>query len=166
MAAIMSFHEGAQRRIAVQPRPCTKVIVDGGCRSDRGVGSVTSLAASIVAVVDDDEHVLQSLENFLESHGYRVLPYRSAAAFLADEVLLDIDCLISDVSMPVMDGFELQLRVGRECPQLPVILITARPEVSGSNIASFNNRGFFQKPFDGEALLQAVASAIRGVPRG
>jgi FixJ family two-component response regulator len=47
---------------------------------------------------------------------------------------------------------------------LPVILITARPDVNVSNIASFNNRGFFQKPFDMSDLLQAVESAIRPVP--
>jgi FixJ family two-component response regulator len=122
------------------------------------------LIDSIIAVIDDDEHVLESLKNFLESHGYRVLPYRSAAAFLADEVLFGIDCLISDVSMPIMDGFELQVRVGKDCPQLPVILITARPDVNVSNIASFNNRGFFQKPFDSETLLKAVASAISEAP--
>ena len=125
---------------------------------------MVALTDSIVAVIDDDEYVLESLKNLLESHGYRVLAYRSAAAFLADEVLFDIHCLISDVSMPVMDGLELQLRVGKDCPQLPVILITARPDVNVSNIASSNNRGFFQKPFDIEALLRAVESAIHGLP--
>jgi FixJ family two-component response regulator len=104
------------------------------------------------------------MKNLLESYGYRVLPYSSATAFLADGVLFDIECLISDVSMPIMDGFELQLRVGKDCPQLPVILITARPDVNVSNIAAVNNRGFFQKPLDSSALLQAIASAIRGVP--
>jgi FixJ family two-component response regulator len=93
-----------------------------------------------------------------------VLPYSSAAAFLADEVIFDIDCLISDVSMPIMGGVELQLLVGKERPSLPVILITARPDVNVSNITSFNNRGFFQKPFDMSDLLQAVESAIRPVP--
>jgi FixJ family two-component response regulator len=118
----------------------------------------------IIAVIDDDEHVLESIKNLLESYGYRVLPYSSATAFLADEVLFDIECLISDVSMPIMDGFELQLRVGKDCPRLPVILITARPDVNVSNIAAVNNRGFFQKPLDSSALLQAIASAIRRVP--
>jgi FixJ family two-component response regulator len=123
-----------------------------------------ALTESVIAVVDDDEHVLESMNNLLESHGYRVLPYTSASSFLADGVLFDIDCLISDVSMPVMDGFELQLRVAKDCPQLPVILITARSDAHVPNIASLNNRGFFQKPFDSGALLRAVASAIRGTP--
>jgi FixJ family two-component response regulator len=118
----------------------------------------------IIAVIDDDENVLESMKNLLESYGYRVLTYSSATAFLADEVLFDIECLISDVSMPIMDGFELQLRVGKDCPRLPVILITARPDVNVSNVAAVNNRGFFQKPLDSSALLQAIASAIRGVP--
>ncbi len=116
----------------------------------------------VIAVVDDDEYVLESLKNLLESHGYRVFPYSSADAFLEDDVLFEVDCLISDVSMAVMDGFELQKRVGEDRPELPVILITARPDVNVSNIASVNNWGFFQKPFDSDALVQAVSSAIRG----
>jgi FixJ family two-component response regulator len=131
---------------------------------DQGFERVAPLTNCVIAVVDDDEHVLESMNNLLESHGYRVLPYSSASAFLADGVLFDIDCLISDVSMPIMDGFELQQRVGKDRPQLPVILITARSEANAANIASANNRGFFQKPFDSGALLRAVASAIHGGP--
>lgn len=123
-----------------------------------------SLTESIIAVIEDDEHVLESLKNLLESHGYQVLAYNSALAFLAHDVLYHINCLISDVSMPIMDGFELQTRVGKERPQLPVILITARRDVNVSNIAAPNNRGFFQKPFDSFALLAAIASAIRDAP--
>ncbi len=119
---------------------------------------------SIIAVIDDDEHVLESLKNLLESHDYRVLPYNSASAFLSHNVLFDVDCLVSDVSMPAMDGFELQLLVGKYRPELPVILITARPDVNLSNVATANNRGFFQKPFDSDALLKAVASAILDPP--
>lgn len=122
------------------------------------------LTDGVIAIVDDDEYVLESLKNLLESHGYRVFPYSSADAFLEDEVLFEVDCLISDVSMPVMDGIELQKRVGKHRPQLPVILITARPDVNVSNIASVNNWAFFQKPFDSNALVQAVSSAIRGAP--
>jgi FixJ family two-component response regulator len=123
-----------------------------------------ALTDSIIAIIDDDEHVLESLKNLLESHGYRVLPYNSASEFLSHQVLFDIDCLVSDVSMPTMDGLELQLLVGIDRPDLPVILITARPDVNLSNVASANNRGFFQKPFDCSTLLQAVASAIRNPP--
>ena len=118
-----------------------------------------TLTDPIVAVVDDDEHVLESLKNLLESHGYRVLPYGSGASFLAEAALFDIDCLISDVSMPVIDGFQLQQRVGEERPRLPVILITARPDVNPNNAESPNNRRLLQKPFDSIALLDAIASA-------
>jgi FixJ family two-component response regulator len=114
---------------------------------------------SVIAVVDDDEHVLYSLENLLESYGYAVRPYGSAVAFLADDARFDVDCLISDVSMPVIDGFQLQQRVGEERPQLPVILITARPDVNANNAELPDNRCLLQKPFDSIALLDAIASA-------
>lgn len=153
-------------RIAVRGCQCNSSSLNASCDviNFGRVGDVVTLTDSIIAVIDDDEYVLDSLKNLLESHGYRVLPYSSAAAFLADEVIFDIDCLISDVSMPIMGGVELQLLVGKERPSLPVILITARPDVNVSNITSFNNRGFFQKPFDMSDLLQAVESAIRPVP--
>lgn len=117
---------------------------------------------STIAVVDDDPRVLQSLQNLLESYGYVVRCYSSAIALLKDDVLFEIDCIISDIGMPVMDGFELQRRAGTERPQLPVILITARHDVSRTAAAATNNRGFFQKPFDAPDLLKAVSDALRG----
>ncbi len=132
---------------------------NAGSSSSTAVAGVPALTKSVIAVVDDDEHVLDSLENLLESYGYAVRPYGSAVAFLADEARFDIDCLISDVSMPVIDGFQLQQRVGEERPRLPVILITARPDVNPNNAESPNNRRLLQKPFDSIALLDAIASA-------
>lgn len=115
---------------------------------------------STIAVVDDDVRVLESLENLLESYGYVVRPYESPTDFLHDNILFEIDCLISDVGMPLMDGFELQERVGNDRPQLPVILITGRHDLSESGASAMNNRGFFRKPFDSRALLRAVAEAL------
>jgi FixJ family two-component response regulator len=124
---------------------------------------VLALTKSVIAIVDDDVRVLESLENLLESYGYAVRPYDSATAFLQDDVLFEIDCLISDIGMPTMDGFELQARVAGDRPQLPVILITARNDVSGNTCVSSNNRGFLQKPFKSETLLNTVAAAIPGM---
>jgi len=115
---------------------------------------------STIAVVDDDVRVLESLENLLESYGYVVRPYESPMEFLQDKILFEIDCLISDVGMPLMDGFELQQRVGNDRPQLPVILITGCHDLQKSADSAVNNRGFFRKPFDSRALLRAVAEAI------
>ena len=62
---------------------------------------------SIVAAVDDDQRILESLELLLESADYDVRLFSSATALLESGGLREIDCLISDIGMPVMDGFEL-----------------------------------------------------------
>lgn len=126
---------------------------------------MSNSAQAVVAVVDDDPRVLQSLENLLESSGYAVRRYASAAAFLEDPVLRMVDCLIADVGMPVMDGVELQRLAATRYPNLPVMLITGRHELGPAGATAANNRGIFLKPFDGLELLQAVAVAIQDARR-
>lgn len=114
-----------------------------------------------IAVVDDDPRVLESLENLFESAGYVVRTFSSAKS-LADAGFSHIDCIITDIGMPVMDGFELHDLVKKARPELPVFLITGRHEIGDQQRASGKNiRGFFRKPFDGPALLSAVSNALR-----
>jgi len=127
---------------------------------------MSNSAQAVVAVVDDDPRVLQSLENLLESSGYAVRRYASAAAFLEDPLLRVIDCLIADVGMPIIDGVELQRLAATKYPNLPVMLITGRHELGTAGAMAANNRGIFLKPFDGLELLQAVAVAIQYARRG
>jgi FixJ family two-component response regulator len=127
---------------------------------------MTSRRRSLVAVVDDDFRVLESLEELLVSAGHAVRPFPGAKALLADACLSEIDCLIADIAMPVLDGFELQRLVRDARPELPVLFITARHEPSDRQRASAQgSQGFFQKPFDGPALLAAVAQAIQSSHR-
>jgi FixJ family two-component response regulator len=84
-------------------------------------------AKFIIALVEDDLGVLKSTERLLESNGYAVRPYSLAIEFLNDKGLFNVDCLISDIGMPAMDGIELQRVTGIQRPELPVILMTARP---------------------------------------
>jgi FixJ family two-component response regulator len=83
----------------------------------------------VVAVVDDDHRTLESLADLLEAAGYDVRPYSSAKMVWERRGLSDIDCLISDIGMPDMNGIELRQLALSERPELPVILITGRPEV-------------------------------------
>ena len=127
---------------------------------------MTNFRRSIVAVVDDDFRVLESLEELLESAGHSVRPFPSAQALLKDACLSEIDCLIADIGMPVVDGFELQLLARDARPELPVVFITARHELADKRRASAQgSQGFFQKPFNGAALLAAVAQAIESSHR-
>jgi FixJ family two-component response regulator len=115
-----------------------------------------------IAVVDDDRRILESLENLLESADYAVRSFASAAALLESDYLAEIDCLISDIDMPVMDGFELLREAHAARPELPVILITGHPEMLNRlpAIGPGHYRSF-KKPFDGQELLTAVSDALR-----
>jgi len=116
----------------------------------------------VVAVVDDDESILQSLECLLESADYVVQLFRSAAELLDSGWLSAIDCLISDVDMPGTDGFELVRLVQAARPQLAMILITGYPDrLTRLPSPSGSNPRLFTKPFQGNELLAAVSDAVR-----
>jgi FixJ family two-component response regulator len=107
----------------------------------------------VVAVVDDDTSMLQSLGDLLESAGYLVLLFPSATSLLDEVDLAGIDCLVTDIGMPVMDGLELKRIIHRRRSGLPVILITGHEVTEERHV-------FFRKPFNGHELLTAVRDAI------
>jgi len=114
----------------------------------------------MVAIVDDDQRLLESLEDLLESAGHAARTFSSAEALLNSNVLSEIDCLITDVGMPGIDGFALQGLVRERRPGLPVILITGRHEIADLPQAKHNR--FFRKPFDGRSLLASIGDALTG----
>ncbi|MEI9412428.1 response regulator [Mesorhizobium salmacidum] len=113
----------------------------------------------VVAIVDDDPRLLESLENLLESAGYAPRSFSSAGSLLVSG-LSDVDLLITDIGMPGTDGFELRDLVKKTRADLPVFLITGRHEIADQYRAK-GISGFFRKPFDGQALLAAVSDALR-----
>jgi FixJ family two-component response regulator len=117
---------------------------------------------SVIAVVDDDHGVLESLESLLHSADYEVRLFSTGAALLESGGLAEIDGLISDVAMPVMDGFELARAVHAARPALPVIFVTGRPDLlHRSRLDPPGHCRVFKKPFDGQELLTAVALMLR-----
>lgn len=117
---------------------------------------------AIIAVVDDDPSILKSLEDLLESADYAVLVFASAAAMLESGCLAKIDCVISDIDMPVMDGFALAKAVHDARPELPIVLITGHPEMLDQLPPMEARQNLvFKKPFDGEEMLMAIGDAMR-----
>jgi FixJ family two-component response regulator len=113
-----------------------------------------------MALVDDDPRVLESLGELFESRGYLVRAYPSAKA-LIDAGLSNIDCLITDIGMPAVDGFALYGLVKSVRPDLPVFFITGRHVMGDEQRALARGvSGFFGKPFDGPALLAAVGKTL------
>lgn len=119
-----------------------------------GLNARASHQSRVVAVVDNDRSLLESLEDLLESEGYFVRTFSSAESLLARGVS-ELDLLITDISMPGMDGIALRDLVNNLRPGLPVFLITGRHEYSAQGL-----RNCFRKPFDAKALLAAIAQAL------
>jgi len=118
---------------------------------------------AVVAVVDDDHRILESIQGLLESAGLTVRLYSAAKPFLEARDLADIEVLISDIGMPDMDGHELKRIVQSERPNLPVILLTGRDDAlwAQSSIAAHGYQNFFRKPFSGRELLAAIEIALQ-----
>jgi FixJ family two-component response regulator len=113
-----------------------------------------------VAVVDDDHRIRESLDSLLIAAGYRVLLFDSGENFLQDEGFANASCLISDVRIPGVDGFELYRRVLAEHPNLPVILISGHRNLQTSESIINSVFAYFDKPFEGKGLMTAVRAAV------
>ena len=115
------------------------------------------LSIFLVAVVEDEESFRESLEGLFQAVGYEVLLYLSAEDFLRSGRLADVDCLITDFGLPGMNGIDLLRAAHAVRPQLPVIVITARPEPSilSRALAAGAHRAF-TKPVNSSELLKAV----------
>ncbi|OEO28507.1 hypothetical protein VW23_004405 [Devosia insulae DS-56] len=114
----------------------------------------------LIAVVDDDQRLLESLENLLESAGYRAITLSRPELLFEPGRLQSVDCVITDISMPGIDGFELRDRVIAARPGLPVILMSGRHEIAEQIRARTPPEPFFRKPFDGRALLDTIERLI------
>jgi FixJ family two-component response regulator len=116
-----------------------------------------------VFVVDDDVSVRESLEALFRLSGWRARAYASAEAFLACPVARafgGIGCLVLDISLPDLDGLDLQALVAPERSELPIIFITGHGDIPKSVRAmKAGAMEFLTKPFDNKALVEAVAMA-------
>ena len=111
----------------------------------------------VVAAVDDDDRVRASIQSVLESAGYEAVVFASAEAFLASGVLRQATCLLADVRLPGMDGLELQRRIRRARPQLPIIFITTHDDEHIRQQALQDGAVDFQvKLFDAAQLLDSI----------
>ena len=119
------------------------------------------LSHVVVATVDDDRRVRESVQSVLESAGYEAVSFESAETFLLSGALSSASCVIADVRLPGMDGTELQRRIRLERRELPVILISANVDDEVRQRALRDGAAaFLSKPFVGGDLLEHVARAM------
>jgi FixJ family two-component response regulator len=121
---------------------------------------------ALIAIVDDDRWMRSSLERLLKSAGFRTESFASAEDYLDAGDRGGIGCVILDVILPGMSGFDLHRGLAAQHNRLPVVFISARdePEVR-RQAAQAGAIGFLDKPFDDDSLLNAVHKALGSAKR-
>lgn len=125
------------------------------------MSSKDSQAAPIVFVIDDDISIRESLELLLRSVGLKAQIFASAEQFLAYPRVMAPACLILDVSLPGVNGLELQKRIAVDRANMPIIFITGYGDVPTTVQAMKAGAvEFLTKPFNDETLLSAIGDAV------
>ena len=123
---------------------------------------MTQVSTPIVFVVDDDISVRESLEALISTAGWQAETFASGREFLARPRLRVPSCLILDMTLPDLNGLELQERLASERSDMPIIFLTGCGDIPMTVKAM--KRGaleFLTKPFDRDVLLNAIGHAMR-----
>jgi two-component system response regulator FixJ len=119
-----------------------------------------------VALIDDDEAVLDSLRMLLGNRGMVVECFTSAADFLARFESMPLNCIVSDVRMPGLSGLDLQSELVKRRNSVPLILITGHGDigmaVSAVKLGAFD---FIEKPLDDQKLMESIRKATESADR-
>lgn len=122
--------------------------------------------APLVAVVDDDIAVRESLQSLIRSTGLEAKVFASAEEFLDGSLPPKPNCLVLDVRLPGMSGIELHQQLVARNYKVPVVFITAHAsdDRARSEAASDWTVAYLTKPFDEDELLDAVNAALKWKP--
>ena len=122
--------------------------------------------APLLAVVDDDADVRVALTRLVASAGFAVETYASGAEFLRSVEDHEPDCVVLDLHMPQVSGFDVQGALAGAHAAVPVVVITGHdtPE-SRARAVRLGAKGYLCKPVNDEALLAAIGTAIGGQSR-
>ncbi len=118
----------------------------------------------IVYVIDDEEAVRDSVAFLLEAREFWVKSFASAGDFLAAAPSLAPGCVLTDMRMPGMDGLDLLRHIRQRNLSWPVVVMTAHGEVPlAVQALKAGASDFIEKPFAGDALIDAVLSALKTI---
>ena len=117
--------------------------------------------SNLIAIVDDDDAMQDSLHDLMEAAGFVARCFGSAEEFLESGLHRQAACLITDILMPKMSGLELQTRLKDEECDIPIIFITAYGD-PGMRIQAMREGAveLLPKPFDHQLLLKTVRAAL------
>jgi FixJ family two-component response regulator len=118
--------------------------------------------SALVAIVDDDELFRRSVERLVRSAGFRVEAFGSAEEFLECGASSGTACLVLDLTLPGMNGLELQQRLIKAGRRMPVVFVSAHGDsVLRAHALRAGAIAFLKKPFDDSTLLDALERAVR-----
>lgn len=118
--------------------------------------------ASLISVVEDDQFFRESMRRLMRSLDYDVAGFSSAADFLASPSLGETACLIADVNMPGMTGFNLHEHLIEAGHAIPTILVTAYPDdVDHARAMNDGVVCYLRKPFDEQHLIRCLREALQ-----
>jgi FixJ family two-component response regulator len=124
--------------------------------------SVLLKTKSVISIIDDDESCREAIAGVMNWLGFGVQTFASAVEFLASPNVAGNSCVITDVQMPHMTGIELHERLKELGHAIPTILITAYPnEADRDRVLADGVVCYLSKPFDNDALIECVRSALR-----
>ena len=120
----------------------------------------------LVAIVDDEESVCRALQRLLRSTGFEVATFCSGVKFFQYLESRRPDCLVLDLHMPRMSGFDVQARLLELGERVPVVVITGH-DTPETRVRAMNGgaAAYVRKPADDRTLLDAVSAAIADANR-
>jgi FixJ family two-component response regulator len=123
-------------------------------------GNTMSRTGATIAIIDDDQSVRRALRRLIQTAGWKALTFASAEEFLQTPTQMAPTCLILDVRRPGLSGLDLKKQLDAAGRILPVIFITAHVDEEIRQQALHAGAvAFLSKPFEGQALLDALARA-------
>jgi len=120
----------------------------------------------LIAVVDDEEPVRTALMRLMRSAGLSVETFGSGPEFLESLETRLPDCVVLDLHMPRMDGFNVQAHLARKCAALPVIIVTGHHfQKARERAMAGGASAFLRKPLQDRTLLDAISAATECATR-
>ncbi len=120
-------------------------------------------AKLMIAVLDDEPEMRKALRRLLVSQGFEVVEYESGEALLDALDAQPLDCLLLDLHMPGISGFEVMEVFQRRHCSVPVVVLTAHDEPgTRERVRALGACSYLKKPVDKVALLSAIQAAIAG----
>jgi FixJ family two-component response regulator len=120
-------------------------------------------AVALIALVEDDASVRQALRRLLQSAGYAVEAFASGSAFLESSTPVRSACLILDIHLADMTGFEVRARLVARGATIPTVFISAHDDAATRlHVRQSGPAVYLRKPFAKEALLSAIRLARDG----